>query len=288
MTDPSSPTVWRRWIAFELRRLRRAAGLSQADVAKVLECQVPKVSLIESGHRNVQEDDLQKLLELYEIPEDRRPGYLDAAKNMRKKGWWERYGQPTVQRWFEFYVGLEQGADLLRAYHPTIIHGLLQTPEYAAESVRRITTALSPERIERVVGLRTQRQSALWRETDALRLGVVLDEAALHRVVGSPEIMRAQLVHLGDIAEQHAHITVQVIPFTRGSYDVTYGPFNVLSFPWPSDPGLVYIEHRSGALYLDSFADVDGHSGVFEQLCALALSPEESIDMIRNVAGDYK
>jgi transcriptional regulator with XRE-family HTH domain len=288
MTQPSSPTVWRRWMTFEMRRLRQEAGLSQAEVAKVLGCQVAKISLMESGQRNVQEDDLHTLLDLYEVPEDRRPSYVDAAKTMRKKGWWQRYGQPTLQQWLEPYVGFEQEAERLRTYQPVIIHGLLQTPEYAAACMRRITTALSPERINRRVELRKQRQqSVLWREGNPLRLWAVLDEAALRRIVGSREIMRDQLTHLADLASKHAHITVQIIPFARGAYDANYGAFYILSFPWPTDPGIVYIEHRSGALYLDSLKEVDDHSQVFEQLCALALSPDESIEMVRNVAEDY-
>ena len=115
----------------------------------------------------------------------------------------------------------------------------------------------------------------------------VLDEAALRRVVGNEDVMRAQLDYLADVVERHAHITVQVIPFDRGAYDATYTPFTILSFPWPDDPGVVYIEHRSSALYLENFSEVDAHSQVFQQLCALALSPFESLEMIRNVAEEY-
>jgi transcriptional regulator with XRE-family HTH domain len=275
-------------MAFEMKRLRQEAGLSQADVAKVLDCQVPKISLIESGQRNVQADDLHKLLELFDVPADRRPTYLDAPTHMRRKGWWERYGQPTLQEWFELYVGLEHGAERLRTFHPTIVYGLLQTPEYAAACMRGITAAQSPERIDRRVEIRTQRQSVLWRDEDPLRLWAVLDEAALRRAVGGPDVMRAQLTYLADILEEHDHITVQVIPFEAGAYDANYSPFTILTFPWPNDPGMVYIEHRLSALYLDSFAVVDAHSQVFEQLCALALSPGRSIDMIRNAAEGYR
>jgi transcriptional regulator with XRE-family HTH domain len=281
-------------MAFELRRQRQEAGLSQADVAKVLDCQVPKVSLTEKGQRNVQEDDLHKLLELYQVPEDRRQHYITAARNMRKKGWWERYGQHTMPPWLEPYVGLEQGAERLRAYQPSIIYGLLQTPEYAAAVLRRTVPATSSERVDRLVELRMQRQQALWRATDPLRLSVVMDEAALRRVVGGDEIMHAQLERIVDVAGEHRHITVQIVPFGRGAYETTYGPFSILSFPWPTDrkgvydPGLVYVELRTRAEYLDAVPDIDLHSQVFEQLCSLALPPDESVDMIRNVAEDYK
>lgn len=292
MTQPSSPTVWRRWMAFELKRLRLEAGRSQAEVAKVLGCQVPKVSLMESGQRNVQEDDLRRLLDLYEVPEDRWPHYLDAAKNMRKKGWWERYDRHTLPGWLDPYVGLEQGAERIRTYEPVIMAGLLQTPEYAAAILRRIVAGISQEKIQRLVELRMQRQEALWRSTNPLHLSAVLDEAVLRRIVGGREVMRAQLLHIVEVVNRWRHITVQVVPFERGAYDAS-GPFVILSFPWSTepgaayDPGVVYIEHRSHAVYLDALPEIDRHSQAFEQLCALALSPGESVEMIRSAAEEY-
>lgn len=294
MSRPSSPTVWRRWMAFELKRMRQETGLSQADVAQVLGCKVPKVSLTESGQRNVQEDDLRKLLDLYEVPEDRRPDYLEAARNMRKRGWWERLGQHTLRSFFMLYVGLEQGAERVRTYEPAIIPGLLQIREYAAVTVSRGVAGTSPEKVQRAVELRMQRQQALWRDTDPLRLSVVMDEAALRRVVGDRHIMRAQLLHVAEVAVKHEDITVQVVPFERGAYDATYGPFVILSFPWsrepgvPYDPGVVYVELRSHAELLEGLPEIDLHSQVFQQLCTHALEPGDSIALIRNVAEEYK
>jgi transcriptional regulator with XRE-family HTH domain len=293
MTQPSSPTVWRRWMAFELRRLRQDAGLSQADVAKHLGCKVPKISLIESGQRNVQEDDLHRLLSFYEVPDGERSGYLEAARAGRKKGWWERYSQHTMPPWLEPQVGFEQGAERARTYHPTIITGLLQIREYAAAVLRRGVPDTSQEKVERQVELRLKRQEALWRDADPLHLWAVMDEAVLHRVVDSRETMRAQLAHILDVVDKHRHVTVQIVPFERGAYDQTYVPFVILNFPRSTepgaayDPGVVYIEHRSHSVHLDALSDIDQHSQAFERLCALALPPDESIDLIRNVAEVY-
>lgn len=287
MTHPSSPTVWRRWMAFEMKRLRQEAGLSQAEVAKVLDCQVPKISLTESAQRSVQEPDLQKLLELYKVPEERRLDYVEAARKARKKGWWERYGPHTVEQSLEFYVGLEQGAERLRTYQPAIFHGLLQTPEYAEAVLRRTTSAISQEKVGRLVEIRTHRQTALWRDLDPLRMWQVVDEAALRRVVGGRPVMRAQLTHLVEVVGKSSHITVQVIPFETGAYDGSYGPFTILSLPWPGDLGIVCLEQRWDHMYLDSLPDIDAHSQVFEHLCALALPPDESVDLIRSVAEGY-
>lgn len=288
MTEtPRSPTVWRRWLALELTRLRREAGLEQKDVAKALRCTTTKVSYLENAERPVVVRDLDEvLLPLYRVPEQRWPSYLQAAKDSRQKGWWERYDGTAIPEWLSLYIGLEQGAEQLRIYDAQLITGILQTEAYANAVVRRGTAELDEGQIASRVEFRSSRTTALTRESDSLRLWVVLDEAALRRVVGSREIMRAQLDHLADVAEQ-AKVRIQVLPFEHGAHPGMQGPFTVLDFPWTTDPGLVYIEHRSGALYLEEPAEIKEHTVAFEHLSAHALRPDESVTMIRNVAKEY-
>jgi transcriptional regulator with XRE-family HTH domain len=122
VTEASSPTVWRRWLAFELARLRREAGLDQKDVAKALRCTVGKVSYYETAERPVVVRDLDEvLLPLYNVPQQRWPLYLQAAKDSRQKGWWERYDANTLPSWFSLFVGLEQGASQIRIYEAQLI-----------------------------------------------------------------------------------------------------------------------------------------------------------------------
>lgn len=283
--EPSSPTVWRRWIAAEMRRLREGSGRSQADAAEFLGCQVPKISLIEGGQRNIRDDDLQKLLVLYEVPESEWDYFKNAARRSREKGWWETYDDGNIPASLAQYLGLEQGAEQIRSYHPAIFHGLLQTPEYTAAVLEHSLTGFSPERIRRAASLRQRRQAVLWREEDPLRLSAVVDESALRRVLGGPEVMRAQLAHIVDIVSKYPNITVQLLPFDRG---VISAAFSVLSFPWATDPGVVSLEQHGGAtIYLDSIDEIDNHSYLFERLRAHALSPEESARMMIQAADGY-
>lgn len=288
MSETSSPTVWRRWLAFELARLRQEAGLDQKDVAKALRCTVGKVSYYETAERPVVVRDLDEvLLPLFNVPEERWPIYLQAAKDSRQKGWWESHGADTLPSWFSLYVGLEQGASQVRTYEAQLIPGLLQTKEYASALLRRSTAERGDEEIERAVQLRLDRQQVLHRSPDPLRLWSVIDEAALRRVVGSSETMRDQLRHLAEVATQ-PKVTVQVIPFARGAHPGMTGPFIILGFPWPTDPGVVYVEHRSGALYLEQPHEIEAHTVAFEHLCALALAPDESARMIREIAEEFE
>lgn len=283
VTEASSPTVWRRWLAFELARLRREAGLDQKDVAKALRCTVGKVSYYETAERPVVLRDLDEvLLPLYNVPQDRWPQYLQAAKDSRQKGWWERYDTSTLRTWFSPFVGLEQGASRIRIYEAQLIPGLLQTKDYAESIVRRGTAERAEPDIARFVELRMTRQSVLHREPNPLRLWAVLDEAALRRVVGNPTVMKDQLLHLAEMA-RHPEITVQVVPYANGAYPGMTGRFQILDFPWSADPGVAYIEHRAGALYLEEPHEIEAHTVAFEHTCVLALPPDDSATMIRDV-----
>jgi transcriptional regulator with XRE-family HTH domain len=264
--------------------------LSQADVARAINCHVPKISLIESTERNVQETDLQKMLTLLKVPEDKQSVYFDAVRNARKKGWWEIYSEHTIPQWIELFIGLEQGAERLRSYQTAIFHGLLQTPEYAAAILRSgMAEAWSEEKVARSVELRTRRQEAIWRETDPLHVSAVVDEAALRHVVGGRDTMQAQLEHVVDLVEKNEQVTVQVIPFDRGAaLEANYGPFTILSFPSVTDPGVTYIEYRSGAVFLESIPEVDQHSIIFQQLQSLALPPDESMTKLSRTAKEYR
>ncbi|GAB3450278.1 helix-turn-helix domain-containing protein [Actinophytocola sediminis] len=288
MTETSSPTVWRRWLAFELVRLRKAAGLDQKEVAKALRCTAGKVSYYETAERPVVVRDLDEvLLPLYQVPEDRWPRYLQAARNARKKGWWDSYSTITLPGWFSLFVGLEQGASQIQTYEGQLVPGLLQTKDYMSAVLSQGTAERSAEEIERTVQFRLSRQEVLEREPDPLRLWAVLDEAVLRRVVGSREVMHAQLVHLDAMARE-AKITIQVLPFDLGAHPGMTGPFKLLGFPWTADPGVAYVEHRTGAFYLEEPHEIEAHTVAFEHLRALAMAPEESATMIRGVAREYQ
>ncbi|MFI9585441.1 helix-turn-helix domain-containing protein [Streptomyces sp. NPDC052236] len=288
MTEACSPTVWRRWLAFELARLRKEAALDQKDVAKALRCTVGKVSYYETAERPVVVRDLDEvLLPLYNVPQERWPLYLRAAADSRKKGWWESYGEDPLPSWFSLFVGLEQGASQIRAYESEAMPGLLQTKAYTDAITRRGTAEQLDAHVDRRVELRMTRQSVLSREGGPLRLWTVLSEAVLRRMVGSPAVMREQLVHLTEMAHS-PKITVQVMPFTRGAHPgMAAGPFQILGFPWPTDPGVVYVQHQAGATYLEAADEIQAHTVAFEHLVALALSPDESIDMVREMAEEY-
>jgi transcriptional regulator with XRE-family HTH domain len=283
MVAGTGPAVRRRQLMTELKRLREATGLTQEEVAGQLDWHPTKIMRIETGRTAPHPNDVRVMLGLYGVSDPGvLSGLLKLAKDARQRGWWYSYKDVLLSR-FELFLGLESEADTIRDFELAMIPGLLQTDEYARELIRGLM-AYDPAEIERRVELRMARQKILTRE-DAPQLWAILDEAAVRRVVGGKAIMKAQLLHLANCAEQ-ARVTLQVLPYTAGPHPGQAGPFIILGFADPTEPEVVYMETVGGNLYVDKPEDVRLFSTVFDQLRAVALSPAQSRAMLQALAGE--
>jgi transcriptional regulator with XRE-family HTH domain len=286
-THVASPTVWRRWLAAELQRLRAEAGLEQKQVAKALRCTVTKVSYFENAQRPVVPRDLDEvLLPLYKVPEARWPEYMAAAHRAREKGWWEDY-EGTLPEWFVRFVGLEQGASALSLYEPQYVPGLLQTAAYT-EAVMRSAALGEVDDVDvaRRVDLRMRRQAILTRDHLPVELTVVLDEAVLRRVVGGRVAMHAQVGRLIEAAAL-PNVTLHVLPFDRGAHAGMAGGFTIMSFPWEADPGIGFLESAwSVGVYFEQPHEIELQRLAFAKLCDIALPPDESRRVMAGMAAE--
>jgi transcriptional regulator with XRE-family HTH domain len=279
------PTVRRRLLGTELRRLREAAGFSFDDAARVLECDKSKISRIETGHRGVRPKELRELLAEYGVEKDRRFALADLARQTNNRGWWQTYGDVLAESYQDF-ICLEAGAASLSTYEPQLVPGLLQTADYALAIA---SASLFNERIdqqEKLVSVRMARQQALTREPRSLQLSAILGEAALRQMVGGNEVMVGQLRRLVQIHAELPNVTLQVLPFNTGAHAGVDGGFVVLQFPEPAELGVVYVENLTSGLYVEVPHDVDRYKLVYEHLCASALSPRASIKLIEKVIRD--
>jgi hypothetical protein len=148
--------------------------------------------------------------------------------------------------------------------------------------IRAVLPDAEPAEVDRRVELRKARQ-ALLLEDDPLCLHVVVDEAALRRLVGGPEVMAEQLARLNEVGEL-PNITLQVASFEAGGHAAMDGPFVILSFPEQSDPAVVYIESPRGDVYWEQPSDVARYSDMFARLSAESLDPAASSALIGRVA----
>jgi transcriptional regulator with XRE-family HTH domain len=280
MVSDQSPTIRRRRLALELRRLRETAGLTCEQVAEHLECSASKISRVETGRVSVSPRDVRDMLDLYDVPGEQRESLVQLARDSRQKGWWHAYSDTMLPQ-FATYLGLESAASEIRIYEVNLIPGLLQTEDYARAVIRAGMMNSPSEDVERSVALRMARQPAVTRD-DPPKVWAVMDEAALRRRVGGAGLMRMQLEHLLAQA-QLPNVAVQVIPFAGGAHPAMGRPFVILVFPDRIDTDVVYLEDLTSALYLEDVAEVDRYNVFFNHLRATALSFDDSSALITSV-----
>lgn len=274
MVANTSRLALRRWIAIELKRLREAAGYEPADAAARIDKGVTAYRHYENNARLPSASDVEVLLNWYGKPE-RVPFFRELIKAaQRSKDWW--INSTGYADWFELYLGLEYGAARLSSYDSTI-PGLLQTREYAEAIYRAGERQLTDEEIHALVELRMTRQKILERAEGAPQLWSVLDECALQRLVGGPDVMRAQLDHLIKMTER-TNVEIQVLPNSVGAHAGIEGTFTILDYPteFEGDPGTVYVETRVRGIYYEDPPQVIDYRRVFERLQMQALRPDEA------------
>lgn len=286
----SSPTVLRRWLAFELARLRKDAGLSQKQAAARLNRAQSHISNLETGpgakdRRNIPAlAEVEVLLDHYGR-QDLVPQFRQLLEQCRRKHWWEGLPAGVIPPLFDFYLGLEEGAVAIECYDALTVTGLLQCRAYAEVLLRGHGSTLAEDEVARRVELRLGRQAVLDRDEDPLRLWAILDESVLHRMIGGPAVMAAQLEHLLKAAERpgiQLQILPAILPTTHGVHPGLHGSFTRMTFPTPGDPGLVYLESRLGGSYHEEQGEIDEYAEIMNHLRVLALTPDQSADLIRH------
>ncbi|WP_371579365.1 helix-turn-helix domain-containing protein [Streptomyces sp. NBC_01314] len=283
MASNVNPTVRRRRLGQELRRLRELKGMTAEEVAERLLVSQSKISRLENGRRSISQRDVRDLCGVYEV-EDQRvvDSLMQMAKDSRQQGWWHAFGDVP----YSVYIGLETDAASLRVYDPQVVPGLLQTRPYAEALIAGALPETTPGDIDKRVQVRLRRQERISAPESPLRLWTVLDESALRRVVGNRSLMREQLEHLVE-QSQLPHVTVQVIPFDMGAHPGLNGQYAILEFPDASDSSVVYIEGVTSDLYLEKPADVQKYSVMYEHLRAQALNVDQSRQCIADIAKEY-
>ncbi|MER6953290.1 helix-turn-helix domain-containing protein [Streptomyces sp. NPDC002623] len=283
MASNVNPTVRRRRLGQELRRLRELKGMTAEEVAERLLVSQSKISRLENGRRSISQRDVRDLCGVYEVEDQRMvDSLMEMAKDSRQQGWWHAFGDVP----YSVYIGLETDAASLRVYDPQVVPGLLQTRQYAEALISGALPETAHTEIEKRVQVRMRRQERVSSGENPLRLWSVMDESALRRVVGSRELMREQLEHLVE-QSQLPHVTVQVIPFDMGAHPGLNGQYAILEFPDTADSSVVYIEGVTSDLYLEKPNDVQKYSVMYEHLRAQALNVDQSRQFIADIAKKY-
>jgi transcriptional regulator with XRE-family HTH domain len=276
VASSTSPTVLKRWVAFELRKLREDSGLSRDDAAKAIKGSVQNIGHIETARSLPKPLELERLLELYGVPE-RSEFFLDLRLRAKKgRDWWIGFDESTVPEYFKLFLGLESSAVKIESWDAIVIPGLFQTPDYARAIIRDGDPSLSNTEVARRVELRIARQEEVLDQEDAPQVWAVISEAALRLEVGGPAVLRAQLAHLVERRED-PNVEMQVLPASAGAHTGTEGSFTVLTFPSElmHDPGCVYTETRVKGVYHEEPAQVMVYRDALTRLHVRADKPED-------------
>jgi transcriptional regulator with XRE-family HTH domain len=283
MTVLVGPTVRRRRLGSDLRRLREERSLRLEEVATQLGVAPSTLSRIETGKAPTRTSYLALMLDLYDVHDpDQRRALMDLAREGQRKGWWVG-SEDLLAAGTGNYLGLEAEASGMRAFQAQVVHGLMRTPAYARAVIEARQPDLRPEQVERLVEVGTRRQDVL-SGTDPIRLRVVLDESVLLRVVASAEVMREQLAYLIE-AGGRPTVTIQVLPLGGADRALAPMPFEILSFADPGDADVACGKGIRGQVILEQRgAEVQALARTFERLSEAALSPAESASLIGKVA----
>ncbi|ASO22970.1 transcriptional regulator with XRE-family HTH domain [Actinoalloteichus hoggarensis] len=269
----------RRLLGGELRALREAAGRTHREVADHLDCSQGKISQIELGKVPVRTSDVRLMLEFYGAPDELVDRLRGLAVESKKTGWWQPYTK-VMQPGFDTYIGLESAARRVLAFHSDLVPALLQTHDYA-RAVLGAGTASSAT-IALLLDALDKRQERLTGGTP-LDYSVLLDEATLHRVVGSAVVQRAQLEHLV-LMSYRRNVSVRVVPFGAGAHPLVGDNVSLVEVPDPAAPNVVCLQNSASCTYLDKPAQTRRYVTAFSRLDESALDARESGRLIAEVA----
>jgi transcriptional regulator with XRE-family HTH domain len=264
-----------------LRALRYEKGLTVEQVADRLMCSPSKVSRMETGQGGATARDVRDLCDLYEVTDEaRRDQMMTLAREGKRRAWWQAYDLA-----YATYVGLEAEAVAISAFQSSVVHGLLHTADYARAGHESAMPRLNPHQIDLQIEAKLTRQHILTQARPP-SFAVVLDEAALHRLVGGRQVMADQLAKILDMSAL-PNVKVQVLSYEQGAHPALESNFTILQLPDPT-PGVVFVEGLVGSTYLGRPEDLERYHGVFNELQSIALSPKDTGDLIAGLLGVYR
>lgn len=273
-----SPTVRQRELGMRLRQLRTEKGLTVDDVAGRLLCSATKVSRAETGARRPTLRDVRDLCQIYEVDDETSAELMKLAREAREPGWWMAYDDLKHELPF---IGLEQQATAITCFGMYFLPALLQTEDYAREIIKGIVPKIGADVLSQRIEARMRRQQLLDKAKPP-RYRAILDEAVLHRQVGGPAVMKAQLEKLL-LLVQEEKVTIQVIPFDVGAHAAIDSNFDYLEFDDSPLLGLVFVESLVHHQYLERPEQLRRYAEALEYLRDEALSPRDSAKRIEDI-----
>lgn len=287
-------TLPRRQLGRLLREARTATGMNLDQAAALVQWSRPTLSRLERGEtERVRVTDISALCEAYGLNEETTAVAKGFAEQTPAKSWWHAYSD-LIPAWANLYVGLESAATSLTIFQPLIMHGLLQTADYARALDRVYFPDDTDDELDRRIQVRVQRQHILTRARHPTKVSVVLHENVLRTMVGGGRVMSAQCRHVADMSTRD-NIEIHVMPFRAGvPLGAALPPFTIMDFGHDTrgkqvlEPSQVYCEGYAGSAYLEKRTDVLAFRQAFRKLQQASLDTRSSRDMVREIARSHE
>ena len=273
---PERSTTRRRQLGATMRKLRSRKGLTLEEAGSLVGVSKATVSRYETTAGPVKWLVIDALCREYDATDAERRAVVNLAKNAKEQGWWNSFAD-SIPESMNLLLTLEDEAVRENHFCCVYVPGLLQTRAYSMALQQANEVPLEPAEIERLVDIRMKRQDLLSRPKQ-LHLWAILDESVVRRVVGSPAVMKEQLDRLLE-ANESPHVTLQVLPFSKGAHAAALGSFVIIGGPEPA-LDVVYVDFHTGSLFLEKEAELERYRLAFEYLRAQALDMEASSALI--------
>ncbi|WP_223840494.1 helix-turn-helix domain-containing protein [Saccharopolyspora pogona] len=259
-------------------KLRKQAGMSQDAAAKATGYSEGAISHLENRRRQPQRKLILALLRAYDA-EHETAWFDEQLKLLKRKDWWDNLPDARQPTGFEVFLGLEDGARQVTSWEPLIIPGLLQSEGYVHMLMDPINDHVTNVTLESRRQVRLQRKEILTRSECPVQLWAITTEFALTSYDAPDAVKRDQLDHLLEMANLPT-VSLQVVPNGGDVMRASRGPFTIMDFDQPDDPGVVYIETLVRAIWFEELADITQHRHLMNHLTASALSPKDSARLI--------
>ena len=274
-----------RRLGAELRRLRDAAGLTQAQAASELGRTSTTIINWERGKTQISKSDLVLLLAAFRTPTETREMLEQLRQEARQHGGrrWATYGLPS---WLRSLAGFEDDAAVISSYESSVIPGLVQTEDYARSVISALPQVMATRSLDAAVESRLARQERIFGDNPAT-FHAIIAETALRLEVGGPDVTAGQLQRIID-ASQADNVTIQVLPMSRGAHIASMAGFGVLEFEDPTaNPPLAFFDSPLGGYLVHDAGEVATLSTVFADLTSAALSPDDSAAQVAAILSQF-
>ncbi|MGW2304873.1 helix-turn-helix domain-containing protein [Streptomyces sp. NPDC001809] len=248
---------------------RRRAALTQEQFAPRVGYSVPTIASIEQGRRLPSKEFVERAEEVL----DAFGALKAAAKHLTRKA--------GLAKWFEGWAELEPLAVTLYTYENRLVPGLLQTAAYTRTLFEEQIPAMGDDKIESNLIRRMERARILTERAETI-FSFIIEEVALRRQVATPQAMREQIDHILAVGERR-NIDIQVMPQSRGHHAGLDGPLCLLETE--ENTWYAYSEGQRTAQLISEAKEVSILQQRYARMRAQALSPEESVSLLREIRG---